>query len=81
MRVRSVKLAARERAPRHSAIAPRMTWTTLHGWGAQRRVTCDLSLPETPAQVKAQVDRAGTIARGLGRSYGDQALNEGGRVV
>ncbi|MEW6430006.1 MAG: FAD-binding oxidoreductase [Myxococcota bacterium] len=58
-----------------------MTWTTLHGWGAQRRVRCDLRLPETAAQVRAQVDDAGTIARGLGRSYGDQALNEGGRVL
>lgn len=58
-----------------------MTWTTLQGWGAQRRVACDLREPETPAQVQAQVDLAGTIARGLGRSYGDQALNEGGRVL
>ncbi|MFZ5440690.1 MAG: FAD-binding protein [Myxococcota bacterium] len=58
-----------------------MALTTLHGWGAQRRVECDLRQPESTGEVKALVDPRGTTARGLGRSYGDQALNEGGRVL
>lgn len=53
----------------------------LWGWGAQRRVECDERFPESSADAKASIDRAGTIARGLGRSYGDQALNEHRRVL
>ncbi len=37
--------------------------------------------PELPGEVASRIDRAGTIARGLGRSYGDAALNAGGRVL
>jgi decaprenylphospho-beta-D-ribofuranose 2-oxidase len=55
--------------------------TQLSGWGANVRAECVLSEPETPAQVKSWLDRRGTVARGLGRSYGDAALNGGGQVL
>lgn len=59
--------------------APPMT--RLSGWGANLRADCVLLEPENEEQVAAALDGAGTIARGLGRSYGDAALNAGGRVV
>jgi decaprenylphospho-beta-D-ribofuranose 2-oxidase len=55
--------------------------TRLSGWGANVRSDCVLSEPETPAEIEAGLDAAGTIARGLGRSYGDAALNAGGCVL
>lgn len=55
--------------------------TQLHGWGAQRRVECDERQPETASEVTRALSPQGTIGRGLGRSYGDQALNEFRRVV
>lgn len=55
--------------------------TTLWGWGAQRRVDCDLRAAESAEQARRALDPGGTLARGLGRSYGDTALNEGRRVV
>ncbi len=54
---------------------------TLTGWGANLRADCFYTQVETPAELKSQLDRAGTIARGLGRSYGDPALNSGGQVI
>jgi len=59
--------------------APQLT--ELSGWGGNLRSSCVLREAETERQIQAQVDRAGTIARGLGRSYGDAALNAGGRVL
>ncbi len=55
--------------------------TTLSGWGANLRADCVLREPELPREVAKLVDREGTIARGLGRSYGDAALNAGRRVL
>ncbi len=55
--------------------------TRLSGWGANLRADCVLVEPETPDDVARRLDRAGTIARGLGRSYGDAALNTGRQVL
>jgi len=55
--------------------------TQLSGWGANTRADCDLRVPELEAQVRASLDARGTAPRGLGRSYGDAALNSGGRVL
>lgn len=54
---------------------------TLSGWGANLRVDCLLAEPAYPSEVAATLDRRGTIARGLGRSYGDYAINAGGQVL
>jgi FAD/FMN-containing dehydrogenase len=53
----------------------------LAGWGANLRSRCKLVEPEVPGEVRKQLQARRLIARGLGRSYGDPALNDGGLVV
>ncbi|MDB4987848.1 MAG: FAD-binding oxidoreductase [Myxococcaceae bacterium] len=66
----------------HSSIPPEpLATTTLTGWGGNLRSDCYFTQVEVPAELKRYLDRAGTIARGLGRSYGDPALNSGGQVL
>ncbi len=54
---------------------------TLSGWGQYPAVECSLERPERMATVSSIVDPGGTIVRGLGRSYGDTAVNDRGVVI
>ncbi len=70
--------ASRTDAPR---ARPQPAAISLSGWGNNVRADCRLAEPELPGEVGAWLDRAGTVPRGLGRSYGDAALNGGGQVL
>lgn len=62
----------------HSMTRP---MTELAGWGANLRSKAAYREPESGIELARVLDRAGTIARGLGRSYGDAALNDGKQVL
>ena len=55
--------------------------TCLSGWGANWRADCRLVEPSSIQDVTAVLDNAGTVARGLGRSYGDCAINTNKQVI
>jgi len=53
----------------------------LTGWGANYRAECFVVEPPFTSDVAACIDTGGAISRGLGRSYGDCAINSGRQVV
>ena len=48
---------------------------TISGWGGWPHRTCRISVPVDPFHVADALTGASAIARGLGRAYGDSALN------
>lgn len=56
----------------------------LSGWGRTSPTTAEVTRPISRDELLTSFDGAparGVLARGLGRSYGDAALNAGGRVI
>ncbi len=62
------------------------TWVKkeLYGWGRHPRLVAEVARPERQREVVADLayrDGKPVLAHGLGRSYGDVALLENGRVI
>ena len=58
-----------------------MTPIEISGWGLFPRAASYLLEPDSLSVLERELDARGTIARGLGRSYGDAAVNSGGQVL
>ncbi len=74
----SLAVDAKSRLPAPPSHALMMR---LSGWGANVHSDSVVVAPEAPAQVFSQIDAHGCVARGLGRSYGDAALNDRRRII
>lgn len=53
---------------------------TLSGWGRFPRLRCNVLRPRTEAELRAALASRPMIARGMGRAYGDSALNTNATV-
>ena len=63
-----------------------MMWNplTLTGWGRTAQAAMEVGRPERPRDVAALLadsNGTGVVVHGAGRSYGDAALNQGGRAI
>lgn len=58
-----------------------MATKEIAGWGNYPRLACDVRYPQSPRELARALNGQPAIARGLGRSYGDPALNDRGVVL